>query len=124
MKKKAIFCDTVISVLGYQEEGEWVALALEMDLRGYGKTFDDALEELVDCIAMQISFAEKKGHPEMVFHPADSTYYLLFAQVRQDRLQAMGQSLGETEYLAGGMPMPEPHIIDAIKHNGFSQANG
>ena len=34
-----------LDVLGYRErEGEWVALALEMDLRGYGATYDQALD--------------------------------------------------------------------------------
>ena len=33
-------CDVTASVLEFQEDGEWCALALEMALRGYGQTFD------------------------------------------------------------------------------------
>ena len=40
-------CELSINVLGYREEGQWVALALEMDLRGYGETFEAALRELM-----------------------------------------------------------------------------
>ena len=69
------FCETPISVLGYQEDGEWVALALEMDLRGYGDTFETAMDDLKDHVLMQISFALQKGDPEMIFHPAEATYF-------------------------------------------------
>ncbi|HKI86373.1 MAG TPA: hypothetical protein VKA53_06485, partial [Thermoanaerobaculia bacterium] len=50
-----------LRVLGYQEDGEWVALALEMDLRGYGETFQGALVELRDLVATQLSFADFKS---------------------------------------------------------------
>jgi hypothetical protein len=39
-------CRVTLNIPGYFEDSEWVALALEMDLRGYGKTFYKALEDL------------------------------------------------------------------------------
>ena len=33
-------------VLGYREAEDYVALALEMDLRGYGSSFAEALRDL------------------------------------------------------------------------------
>lgn len=61
-----------VNVLGYQEDNEWVALALEMDLRGYGATFEEALAELQDLVNMQISFAHQAGHIESAFFPAEA----------------------------------------------------
>jgi hypothetical protein len=64
-------CRVALNILGYFEDSEWVALALEMDLRGYGKTFNKALEDLKGLVAMQIGFALFKGQPEMIWRPAD-----------------------------------------------------
>jgi hypothetical protein len=113
------FCDVTVSVLGYKEDNEWVALGLEMDLRGYGKTFDEALEDLIDLVQMQISFATFKGQPEMIFHPAASEYYNLFAQLRADRLRFLTQreEEGEPEYHVGDIPIPPAHVIAEQKKN-------
>ena len=67
-KKGQVPSELTLSVLGYREEGEWVAVALEMDLRGYGSTFAHAATELV---ATQIYFARFKGQPELIWKPAD-----------------------------------------------------
>lgn len=69
--------DVRLSVLGYCEDSQWAALALEMDLRGYGETFEDALADLQDLIQMQISFALYKGHLEMIFKDAEPVYWQL-----------------------------------------------
>ncbi len=74
----------LVSVLGYREDDQWVAFALEMDIRGYGDTFDDALKELVDLVEKQISFADFKEQSEMIFHPVAPIWFSLFAQVRED----------------------------------------
>jgi hypothetical protein len=34
---KSNICNVTLNILGYREDNEWVALALEMDLRGYGR---------------------------------------------------------------------------------------
>jgi hypothetical protein len=64
-----------LNVLGYQEEGEWVALALEMDLRGYGETFDEAFADLGDLVRMQIAFSRFKGQPELIWKAADPIWF-------------------------------------------------
>lgn len=80
-----------LNVLGYQEEGEWVALALEMDLRGYGQTFVEALEELRDLVSTQIRFAQFKGQPDLVWRTAEPVWFERFADVRRERLHALVQ---------------------------------
>jgi hypothetical protein len=81
----------VLNVLGYQEEGAWIALALEMDLRGYGGSFGEALEELTDLVGTQIRFAQFKGQPELVWKPAEPVWFERFADARRERLNAMVQ---------------------------------
>ncbi len=117
-----------LNVLGYRvDEGEeWTALALEMDLRGHGETFDEALGDLFDLVEMQVSFAFFKGQPEMIWKPADPVWLERFAEVRQARLRDIyGGSETRPEkgsYRVRGMPIPPPHVIADLPE--FSQANG
>jgi len=119
------FCGATVSVLGFREDESWVALALELDIRGYGDTFEEALQEMVECIDMQINFSTFKEQPDMVFHPAAPEYYSLFAQVRSDLLRAAAISADTTdmEYRVGGVSMPHPQVIENSK-NAFHLSDG
>lgn len=119
------FCGATVSVLGFREDGSWVALALEMDIRGYGDTFEEALEEMAECIDMQVNFSTFKGQPDMIFHPAAPEYFNLFAQVRGDFLRAAATATdtSDMEYQIGGIPVPHPHVIENNKKT-FHLANG
>ena len=70
-KSKPVLRELTVNILGYREEGQWVALALEMDLRGRGDTFEDAAAELEELIEMQVSFAYFKNKPELILKAAD-----------------------------------------------------
>lgn len=117
MAEEKEFTEIYLSILGYQEDEGWVALALEMDLRGYGATFEDAARELKDLVEMQISFALFKGQPEMIWHPSDPVWFERFAEVRQDRLRHLAVAGDEYngEFKVRGMPIPPPHVIASLK---------
>jgi hypothetical protein len=102
-----------LSVLGYREEGEWVALALEVDLRGFGSTFHEAVEDLRDLVRMQVSFAHYKGQPEMVWKPAEGVWWGLFLQVRRDFLEASVRERqpADDDYSIAGIRIPAAHEI-------------
>ena len=123
-----------LNVLGYREDGEWCALALDMDLRGYGRTFEEALEELRGCVVEQIGFARFKNQLETIWRPAEPEYFKRFEEVRKaciDKALAAGVArsrmsrvlgfLGSTrsdddeEYVARGLPIPPAHEIAAWK---------
>jgi hypothetical protein len=110
--RDAAIYELTVNVLGYKEEGEWVALALEMDLRGYGPTFRDAVSDLMDLVRMQVTFAHSKGHPEMVWKPAEGHWWSLFGQVRMERLEAAlraEHAPDEEDYGIAGIKIPPPH---------------
>ena len=115
------FFEILINVLGYREDGEWVALALDMDIRGYGDTFESAIADLGDLIEMQISFAVEKGSPEMVWKPAEAVWFERWADVRRERLREMwvqGSDISPNdEYRVGAIP--PPHVIAGLAE--FSQ---
>ena len=119
-----------MSVLGYREDDQWCALALEMDLRGYGQSFDDALRDLREGITMQIGFALFKNEPAMIFFPADPLYFSLYAQVRNERIMALaaGSSTSteterEREFAITGIPIPPARIV-AGRQESFALSNG
>jgi hypothetical protein len=67
--------ELTLNVLGYREHGEWAAIALEMDLRGFGSSFQGAVQNLMELVRMQVSFAHFKRQPEMVLRPADPIWW-------------------------------------------------
>lgn len=103
-----------LSVLGYEEEGEWVAVALEMDLRGYGTTFQEATTELHELVTTQIDFARFKKQPELIWKPAEPIYWRLFEAARRDRLQEFVLSAAprDPSYAVSGLPLPSAPRID------------
>ena len=116
-------CKVTLNILGYREDAEWVALALEMDLRGYGSTFNEALRDLQDLVEMQIGFALFKGQPEMILRPADPIWFERFAESRKSCLTEMlTASHGHSNYEVAGLPIPPAHVIEALRDK-FTQAD-
>ena len=70
-----------IGVLGLIEDDQWCAIALEMSLRGYGASFDDALRDLKDAIRAQVTFALENGTIDKIFMRAEQKYLDLYATV-------------------------------------------
>ena len=70
-----------LNVLGLREDDAWCAIALDMSLRGYGETFDTALQALVDAVRAQVSFAVQHDNIEQIFVPAEPHYFRLHADL-------------------------------------------
>lgn len=111
--------EITLNVLGYHEDGEWIALALEMDLRGHGKTFEEAIDDLRDLVSMQISFSRFKGQPELIWKAAEPIWFERFAATRREYLEAIVREseMIEPEYSVAGLPIPPPHVIEALRSN-------
>jgi len=92
----AILDNLQLRVLGYQEDEEtWVALALEMDIRGRGKSFAEAQEELEELIEMQIGFAIFKNMPELVFRPAEARWFERWDRAQLASMKAFKALIGQ-----------------------------
>jgi|ERR1700682_3100674 len=77
-----------VSAIAFREDSGWTALALEMNLRGYGSTAQAAFADLVEMLVAQISYAMQMGHPESVWNRADDKYWLMFEESRRNRFVA------------------------------------
>lgn len=67
---------------GNYAPGEWIAAALDMDLRGHGDTEDEALTDLKDLVEAQVSFASFKNEPSLITFQAEKKYFDLYEQGR------------------------------------------
>jgi hypothetical protein len=113
-----------LRIVGYHEDGEWVALALEMDLRGYGKTFQKAFENLKDLVTMQVSFAAFKGRPDMIWKNAEPVWFARWESARMERLWAAGRRrlVEKPDTELADLPIPPAHVISRIV-SGFALAD-
>ena len=81
-----------VHVLGLIEDDEWCALAMEMSLRGFGETFDEAFSELKNAIRAQILFAfeDERGDPDCLYFPAESKYFKAYLLADYERHKGRG----------------------------------
>ena len=78
------YYDLFTRVLIYKERRQFVAHALDYDLLGYGRTEEEARQELGHLVANQVSFAAaKKEKPEMIHFPAPKEFFKRWERINQ-----------------------------------------
>lgn len=100
-----------VRVLGIHEDGEWCAIAIDMSLRGYGSTFEDALQDLYQAVEAQLSFALQHGTLDNVWVPAEPHYVELYERAKRqsirDYLEFPDREVDEDrEYAASDLALP------------------
>lgn len=113
-----------LNVLGYQEDGAFVALALEMDLRGYGDTQDSALADLDDQVVMQLTFAmQTTGSLDSAFMPAEEKYFQHYihtkAEILKEKINGLRGDIEDlkSEFFMREIPVPAERLVEAMKEN-------
>lgn len=98
------------NVLGVREDGEWSAIALELNLRGYGETFDLAVKDLTKAMEAQISFALQHGTLDSIFVPAEPEYFRIYADMKRERMKStiLHADWADTHYMVEDVPLPSP----------------
>ena len=95
-----------VNLFVFREDSAWTALALEMDVRGYGRTSREAIKDLVEMLNAQVSFAVQAGHPESVWQRAEEKYWHMWEEAR--RKQFMAEASGSevpTDQMAELVPL-------------------
>lgn len=117
--------DITFKVLGFYNNKEWNAVALEMDVWGRGETLQEAYNDLEELVLMQISFALYKGKPEMIWRSADPVYFRHFTEAVARQFNIIETPLHGSKYDVGGLPYPSPQVIEK-KRKEFAKefANG
>lgn len=97
-----------LSVLGYTEDGTWLAHCLEMDVIGYGQSLEEAMKSLAELIEMQVSFAVSQGHPQSLWNPAPPKYWMIYHSQRELMLSSYPAVTELSEYIPTHMEAPTP----------------
>jgi len=79
-----------LRVLGYEEDGEWLAHCLETDLVGTGSDFEEALAALRELTEMQLSFALSRGQLSLFHRPAPTWVIETYSRAVDEALEQLG----------------------------------
>ncbi len=99
-----------LKVLGVQEDNGWYAIAIDMNLRGFGKNSEEALDDLLETIEFQINYAIHHGTLDQIFIPADKYYLDLYEkivieEIKQRRMDSESKE-HEKDYIVQDVFMP------------------
>ena len=71
------------------DEGyKWCAVALEMDIWGFGNTAKDAMQDLDELVDIQIEFAAGKNKLSLLNHPTDEIWFKLWEVIQKAEEQS------------------------------------
>jgi len=77
------------------DDGEWVARALELDLLGYGKTQDEAINDLKGAVESQITFAHQMKDAGLLPFPSEQEYFKRWEEAQNTAVRS--GMLGDTK---------------------------
>ena len=95
-KKPIIGVDTNIRVLvsliaDEDSDYKWSAVALEMNIWGFGNSEQEALIDLEELIQTQIEFATGRGEHEILDHPAEKKWFDLWREAEEAKTKRRSQ---------------------------------
>ena len=93
------------------DSGKWRAVALEMDIWGFGNTAEEAMRDLDELVEIQIEFAAGKKRLSILNHPADKKWFQLWDILRrmekENKQKSIISSLVKQSVL--------PHSLSGVK---------
>jgi len=109
--------DAQIRVLIYQEDGGFVAHALEMDLVAYGDSEEEAKAELERLILAQISFALHKKEDHLIMFKAEKEFFDRWEAAQENSLKALATDKPLTAR-AIFIQIPKRKIRELLRNRG------
>jgi hypothetical protein len=105
-----------LRVLGYQvDKNTWTAHCLETDLVGYGKSFKQALDDLVVRTEMQVSFALQTNQPSLLDKPAAGHLWELYNRFQREAIQRYNsRKMTDDSHRVANISLPsKSHLLDS-----------
>ncbi|AWM40331.1 hypothetical protein GobsT_11950 [Gemmata obscuriglobus] len=113
---KQITARTPLRIVFYRDKADRsvvVAHCLEFDLLGFGDTKHEAMNMLCEAIELQVSSAVKEQSPNVLFTPAPSEYYVMFAKGKDVAIGEMAIEFEAPDYKIEGVSAREYEDEDA-----------
>lgn len=70
---------------------KWSAVALDMDIWGFGNTEQEALMDLEELTQIQIEFATERGEYQILDHPAEKKWFDLWDEAEAAKTKRHSQ---------------------------------
>lgn len=100
VSKKHALIPQEIRCIAFQDrnndEWEWSAVALEMDLWGFGHTMEEARKDLEELIETQFEFAIGRDETEILNHPTEQKWFDLWEKIENATEQSSPQHGAKT----------------------------
>lgn len=117
----------VLNVLRWHDGKEWNAMAMEMDLQGFGPTQEKAEENLLELVVMQMTFAMQKKDPRLALKHAAPHYWEILNKTREQQLaRLMSGNEGDSEdaeYSLSSLPLDNALIEVGRARKSFARVH-
>ena len=90
------------------ENDKWCAVALEMDIWGFGNTIEEAMKDLDELVEIQIEFAIGKNKLSLLDHPADKKWFDFWNML--EKIKKKEENLSSFTLKNPSFPPPEEAI--------------
>jgi hypothetical protein len=95
IKMETRIYDFQARILVTRDDDQYVAHALEMDLVAYGDTEHAAIDEVINLMQNQISFALQKGQMHLIDHKAPKEFFDEWEKAQTDFLLGVVSGKGK-----------------------------
>jgi uncharacterized protein Usg len=94
-----------------------------MDLLGYGKTEDEALEELRSLVTMQVTFAWQQNDSNLIYFPAPKEFFDRWEKAQEQKLrgQVAGVVRARFEAHSAIVTIPQPELSKRAARQKFAK---
>ena len=97
------------------DNDKWRAVALEMDIWGFGNTAEEAMRDLGELVNIQIEFAVGKKRLSILNHPADKKWFqvwdILQKIEKENKQKSIISSLAQQKEISSALP----HSLSGVK---------
>lgn len=113
-----------LRVLIYEQDEEdedecIVALAVDMDLRGYGDSEETAFTEMEDLVDAQIGFAQSQNDSSQIFFLADQKYIDMFEAVEKEKKEEEEKEEEEQQSAADNYNYDDASMMLWVTREGY-----
>ena len=104
-----------LSFLSTDGDSKWSAVALELDIWGFGDSKKEAMADLDELINTQVEFANSRaGNLEILDHPADEKWFKLW-----DKLEKLGKGTINGKTFVQQRKRIPPHNVEGKVQSRF-----
>ena len=115
-----------VEVLGIlEDDGTWCAIALELDLQGYGPDLESACVDLTAAIEAQLGFAinDERANLDQVFFATERPYFEMFGEFRRTATLAQLKKLAEELQPMAAASGTDSGARSALKIHAMEESN-